>query len=171
MRVLVAVASKHGGTRGIAEAIAEELRAAGPAVDLREAGEVGDLAGYDAVVLGSAIYAGTWLQEARQFAERHHAELSRLPVWLFSSGPLGAPDPQPHDDPDKLAAPLGDVAARDHRVFAGKLDPADLSFGERLIAKVVRAPSGDFRDWDAMRAWAHEIGAALAESRTAAAGG
>ena len=171
MSVLVAVASKHGSTHAIAEAVAEELRAANLDVDLRETGEVDDLAGYDAVVFGSAIYAGHWLPEAKQFAERHHAELSRLPVWLFSSGPLGAPDPQPHDDPDKLAAPMGDVAVRDHQVFAGKLASADLSFSERLIVKMVRAPYGDFRDWDAVRAWAREIGVALAEPRLAVAGG
>ncbi len=93
------------------------------------------------------------------------------PEFRHLSSIAGAPDPQPHDDPDRLAAPLGDVAVRDHRVFAGKLDPADLTFGERLIAKVVRAPSGDFRDWGAVRAWAREIGAALAEPRVAAAGG
>jgi menaquinone-dependent protoporphyrinogen oxidase len=51
--------------------------------------------------------------------------------------------------------------ARGHRVFVGKLNPGDLGFGERLMAKVVKAPEGDFRDWDAIRAWAREIAAAL----------
>ena len=168
MHALVAVASKHGGTRGIAAAIAEELRGAGIDTDLRDAGEVTDLAGYDAVVLGSGIYAGNWLPEARGFAERHRAELAKLPVWLFSSGPLGAPDPKPHDDPKRLAAPMGGVEVRDHRVFAGELDPDELGLGERLIAKVVRAPEGDFRDWDAIRGWAREIAVELGSGGTAA---
>lgn len=162
-KILVAYASKHGSTREIAEAVAEELRNGNLVVDLRETAEVDNVAGYDAVILGNAIYAGNWLPEARRFAERHHAELSRLPVWLFSSGPLpmGADNPQPHDDPDKLAAPLGGVKTRDHRVFVGKIDPDRLGFGERLIAKALRAPLGDFRDWEDIRGWARGIAAEL----------
>lgn len=160
MKILVVVASKHGSTREIAEAIAEEMRAEKLTVDMRnlqETAEVGDITGYDAVVLGSAIYAGSWLPEAKQFAEEHQAELSKLPVWLFSSGPLGAGDPQPHDDPDRLTAPMGEVKARDHRVFVGKLDPAKLGLGEWLMAKMVKAPVGDFRDWEQVRGWARSV--------------
>jgi menaquinone-dependent protoporphyrinogen oxidase len=137
------------------------LRTAEISVDLHEVDQVGTLAGYDAVILGSAIYAGAWMSEARHFAEHHQADLARLPVWLFSSGPLGAENPQPHDDPAALAAPLGVVVARDHRVFVGKLDPAGLGLGEWLLAKAVRAPTGDFRDWAAIRRWAQEIAVEL----------
>ncbi|MBV9791338.1 MAG: flavodoxin domain-containing protein [Chloroflexi bacterium] len=161
MTILIAVASKHGSTREIAQAIAEDLRAKELVVDLREAGEIASIDGYDAVMLGSGIYAGSWLPEAKHFAETQRTELARLPVWLFSSGPLGD-DPQPHDDPQKLAAPLGDVVVRDHRIFVGKLDRQNLGFGERLIARVVGVPEGDFRDWDAIHAWAGEIAVALA---------
>src|SRR5512133_2497066 len=98
MKVLIAVASKHGSTREIAAAITEEL--AGRNIDAvqHEAAEVKDLEGYNAVILGSAIYAGRWMSEARSFAERYHEALVHMPVWVFSSGPLGAGDPQPHDD-------------------------------------------------------------------------
>lgn len=161
MKVLVAVASKHGSTREIAQTIAGELRAAGLTVDVHRVDDVEEVAGYDAVVLGSAVYVGQWLSEAQRFAERHRSDLSRLPLWLFSSGPLGAEDSQPRDDPDRLVAPLGDVRAREHRVFAGKLDLAALGFGERLLARLVRAPKGDFRDWEEIRAWAREIAAEL----------
>jgi menaquinone-dependent protoporphyrinogen oxidase len=104
---------------------------------------------------------GSWLPEARSFAERHRAALAPLPVWLFSSGPLGAPDPQPPTDRRLLAAPLGGVTVRDHQIFVGKLDPAGLGLGERLAAKVVHAPAGDFRDWAAIHAWAKTIAQAL----------
>ena len=161
MRVLVAVASKHGSTREIAEAVADELRNQGLTADLHDAGDVRDLAGYEAVVLGSAIYAGNWMPEAKIFVEQCHAELAKMPVWLFSSGPLGEGNPQPQDDPNRLIAALGDVSARDHHVFVGKLDPQTLGFAERLIAKAVHAPSGDFRDWDAIREWAQSIASKL----------
>src|SRR5688500_5163106 len=102
MRVLVAGASKHGSTREIAKAIAEELRAAGLDADLRDAGNVTSLAGYDAVVLGSAIYMGRWMPEAKHLVERFQPQLAALPVWLFSSGLLGADDPQPAGDPGEI---------------------------------------------------------------------
>lgn len=162
MNVLVAVASKHGSTREIAATIAEVLRAAQLTVDLREAGDVGDIGGYEAIVLGSAIYAGSWCQDAKQFAERHRAALAGRPVWLFSSGPLGDPSAPTIDNPQVLAAALGEVAVRDHRVFDGKLDKHILGLGERLIVKAVKAPYGDFRDWPAIRNWAEQIAAALA---------
>ncbi|GEM_PF-3645432 len=56
MHVLIAVASRYGSTREIAEALAGTLRAAGHVVAVRNAAEVADAALYDAVVLGSAIY-------------------------------------------------------------------------------------------------------------------
>jgi hypothetical protein len=46
---------------------------------------------YDAVVLGSAVYAGHWLKPARALADRCAAALRARPVWLFSSGPVGDP--------------------------------------------------------------------------------
>lgn len=161
MRVLVAVASKHGSTREIAETLAEELREQGLVTDLQDVGDVRDLSGCEAIILGSAVYAGNWMPEAKSFAAQFSRELATLPVWLFSSGPLGATNPQPKDDPNRLIAALGEVPARDHHVFVGKLDPETLGFAERLVAKAVRAPQGDFRDWDAIRAWGRAIATEL----------
>ncbi|MDQ5824616.1 MAG: flavodoxin domain-containing protein [Chloroflexota bacterium] len=158
MKILVAVASKHGGTQGIAEAIAAELRTQNLAVDLHDMQDILiDVGQYDAVILGSAVYAGNWLPEAKHFIDLNHPELSRLPVWLFSSGPLGTVNPQPQVDPGKLVTNIGDVAVRDHKVFVGRLDPAGLGLGERLMSKVVGAPAGDFRNWDEIRAWARGV--------------
>ena len=50
---------------------------------------------------------------------------------------------------------------RDHRIFFGALDKEKLGFGERMIAKAVKAPDGDFRDWDQIGAWAEGIAAEL----------
>ena len=162
MRVLVTFASKHGSTHEIAEAIATALRAEDFTVDLKDAADVKAVAGYyDAVIFGSAIYAGSWLPAAKQLAEQQHAALAALPVWLFSSGPIGAENPQPHDDPALLAAPLGEINVRDHHVFVGKLDIGELGFAERLISKALRAPEGDFRNWGDVRTWARGIAAEL----------
>lgn len=161
MTILVAVASRHGSTRQIAEVIAEELRGCGHEAEVRDADEVHDLAAYQAVVVGSAVYMGGWLPAAKQFVARHDARLAAIPVWYFSSGPLGLEDPKPHGDPPEMGELIKVTGAKGHRVFVGKLDKRQLGVGERLIASVVRAPDGDFRDWEAIHEWGREIAGAL----------
>lgn len=161
MKVLIVVASRHGGTHGIADALAVDLRRQGLVTDVCDAKDLPPLSGYDAVVLGSAVYMGDWLPDAHRFWETKRAELARLPLWLFSSGPIGANDPRPHGDPDGIKDILETSGMREHKVFAGKLDVEQLGFGERLAVKVVHAPEGDFRDWDAVRDWARTIAEAL----------
>ncbi len=157
MKILVTVASKHGSTYEIAETICTELRAHHIDAEVKEAGAISSLGGYDAVILGSAIYAGDWLPQAKSFAKKYRAVLAQKPLWLFSSGPLGEEHAQPVNDLKKMASPLGNVQPRDHRVFVGKLDASELSLAERLITKAVKAPEGDFRDWDEIRAWTRGI--------------
>ena len=118
------------------------------------------LDGYDAVVLGSAVYAGHWLKPARELVDRFGGELAGRPVWLFSSGPIGDP-PKPEEDPVDVADVLAATGAREHRVLAGKLVRKHLSFPERAIVSALRVPEGDFRDWAEIRRWAAEIAAAL----------
>jgi menaquinone-dependent protoporphyrinogen oxidase len=166
MRVLVAVASKHGATTEIGEAIAEPLRSLGVEVDVRDVTDVGELGTYGAAVVGSAVYMGKWLPEAMAFVRGHASALRAIPVWLFSSGPLGADTPVPPGDPASLDELMEMAHARGHRVFSGRLDKNDLGLGERLITKVVHAPAGDFRDWDAIQAWAREIGETLLREET-----
>lgn len=160
MKILVSAASKHGATTEIAEAIAAAIRESGVGVDAIAPEEVRDVAGYDAFVLGSGIYAGRWLEPARRLVERHHAVFVSRPVWLFSSGPIGEPL-QPTEEPHDGANLTRELSAREHRVFAGKLNRDDLGWVERTITGMLKAPDGDFRDWDAIRAWARQIVAAL----------
>ena len=156
MKVLVTAGSKHGATYGIAEHIAKTLIDRSFEVELIDPSEVTDLTGYDGVVLGSAVYAGNWRKDAVEFTERFSAVLQTLPVWVFSSGPLG-------DDDDttpklnQLEALMESTGARSHTWFDGKLIKEDLSFSERAIIKMVRAPYGDFRDWDDITQWAENI--------------
>lgn len=166
-RVLIAVASRHGATRDIAQAIGARLeegsagRAAGVLAVVLAAEQHPDPAPYDAVILGSAVYAGRWLEPAREYATAHAAALRDKEVWLFSSGPIGVP-PFPPDEPHD-AGPLRQVTgARDHRVFPGRLDKQLLGFAERAMVTAMRAPLGDFRDWDAIQDWADEIATELA---------
>ena len=155
-RVLVVVASRHGATRQIAEALGGVLRAAGLDVDVGDADGAAGPAGYDALVLGSAVYYGRWLASARAFAEKHASALADRPVWLFSSGPVGDP-PKPDGGPADLDALRRITGARDHVVFGGRIDRHLLGMRERAVTRVVGADEGDFRDWEDIASWAAAI--------------
>jgi menaquinone-dependent protoporphyrinogen oxidase len=173
MKVLVAVASKHGATQGIARYVAETMRAAGHQAETRLARSVPDIAGYDAVVIGGATYLGHWLKEAADFAERNAAALRSRPVWLFSCGPLGAAEidvdgreTRVNAEPAEITDLAEAVGAVGHRVFYGALDPARLGFRDRVIRAMPAGkgllPEGDFRDWPEIEAWAATIASTLA---------
>ena len=70
-RVLVAYGTKYGATAGIAEKIGQVLREAGLTVDVTPAGQAGDPAVYQAVVLGSAVYIGRWRKDAAKIGRAH----------------------------------------------------------------------------------------------------
>lgn len=174
MNVLVAYATRHGATAGIAERIAATLRAEGIDADARPVTEVHDVTPYDAVVLGGAAYMFHWLKDATAFAKHHRDELRQRPVWLFSSGPLGTEtvDEQGHDvrassRPQEFPELVDLLRPRGERVFFGAWDPdaPPVGLGERLLRRLPAArsatPAGDFRDWPAIDAWATEIAAAL----------
>ena len=160
MQVLISAASKHGATAGIGDQIGETLRHRGFDVTVAEPDQAKPEAGYDGIVLGSGVYAGHWLKDAKLLAGRI-ADCDPAPlVWAFSSGPLGDP-PKPDEEPVDVAGIVEAVAPVDHRIFAGKIDKSELGFGERAIMVAVRAPDGDFRDWDEIAMWANEIADAL----------
>jgi menaquinone-dependent protoporphyrinogen oxidase len=161
MRVLVTAASQHGSTAEMAAEIGDVLAARGAAVTLVTPKEVQSLGGFDAFVLGSAVYMGHWLPAGKELALRVGADRADRPVWLFSSGPVGDPSHKlsrqmwvdPVDLPDLLAA----TGALEHKLFAGKLDRRALHGMQRAALSFFRGLEGDFRDWDAVRAWAGSI--------------
>ena len=167
-RVLVLAASRHGATAEIAAALAEceTGRAGGLTAIAMPVEQRPDATAFDAVILGSAVYAGHWLDSAREYAATHADVLRRRPVWLFSSGPIGEP-PFPPDEPYDVQPLIPLIGPRGHRVFPGRLDKGRLSFGERAMVTAMRAPLGDFRDWDAVRAWAAEIAESILTSAQA----
>jgi len=160
MRVLVTAASRHGGTDEIARRIGDELERAldfqALEVHVRPADAVDDVLTYDAAVIGSAVYMGRWQEPARRLVEAVDASRRELPVWLFSSGPIGNP-PQPEGDSEDAIALAALPFVREHATFAGRLDKHDLRLTERAVVKAVRAPEGDFRDWTAIRDWAQHV--------------
>ena len=170
MNVLVTAASKHGATRELAETIARVLEEHGLSAELVDMDEVDDLSGYDAYVVGSGIYLGNWLKEARRFIDAHAPELARRPTWLFASGSIVG-EPPVADDPNALRAGLVErlvetTNAREHKLFAGKLEMSKLGLLEKAAVRGAHASEGDYRDWDDAKRWATEIAAELSAERT-----
>ena len=165
IEVLVAYASKHHSTEGIAFDIGKNLRQQGLSVEVHSVDNVDSLERFDVVILGSAVYAGRWMKEMQQFLKQHVEALAQREVWLFSSGPTGEGDPvdlvKGAVYPESLRNIITQIQPRDIAVFHGKLDMNELGFGERLIVKGVKAPTGDFRDWEMIEAWAESIVTAL----------
>ena len=157
MNILVCYASKHQATHGIAEIIGDELRLEGHHVDVLPIKGTINLTGRDAIIFGSAVYMGKWMPEAMTFARDQQSILATKPLWLFSSGPVGDASPPSTFEVAEVNAFAQEIGAHEHRVFQGRLEPDDLGVVQRLIVKAVHAPTGDYRDWDAIRSWAREI--------------
>lgn len=163
MRVLVAVASRHGATREIGEAIADVLVARGHEATVRDVEEVESTLGYDALVLGSAVYVGHWMPAARELADRLAPEVEHKDVFLFSSG-LSTQPAAAANSPHEIADLVLRLGAHNHRSFRGKLDRSVLTFTERATIAGARAREGDHRNFDLIRAWAAEVADVLAEA-------
>lgn len=165
-RVLVSAASLHGATAEIAQTIGQVLSRHNFATTVMAPGEVDAIDDYDAVIIGSAVYMGHWLDPAKDLVSRFGDALADRPVWLFSSGPVGDPSGKLAQamgkDPADLPALLEAAHARDHRMFAGKLDRKHLSLPRRASLLVFRGLNGDFRDWADIRQWAEGIARQLA---------
>ena len=159
-RIMVAVASRHKATAEIGSRIAEVMNRSDVDASftlLDDSTVTGD---FDAFVVGSAVYAGRWLPEARDFVKQHKQELAGKPVFLFSCGPVGE-EPLPHEDPFDIERMSLLSTARDHRIFGGRLDHTKLGMLERGIVMALGAPEGDYRPWADIDAWADNIAATL----------
>ena len=119
------------------------------------------------IVIGSAVYMGQWRKEAVQFLKRNAFILETRPTWLFSL-------------PDQLVRAIrsellgGWRFPKAIRSMVERIEPRDtaaiswctgyqdkLNFLERYVIKNVKAPVGDFRDWERIDAWAEKIVAEL----------
>lgn len=158
-KVLIAYATRAGSTGEISEAIAQQLCADGYVADVKEVSAVTSLGGYNAVILGSAVRYGNWLPEMLTFMQRNQAALGQRPLACFTAC---------NKAKNQSAASLTELkayskAARElvepkAEVFlAGKLDPATLSWFERMVVRLIGSPEGDFRDWTAIKAWAKSL--------------
>ncbi len=167
-QVLVTYATKYGATAEIAEKIGQVLSQADLHTDVLPADRVSNLSSYKAVILGSAVYMGGWRKEAAKFLKVNEKVLAEQLVWLFSSGPTGVGDPVELTKGwhfPKALQPIADrIQPRDIAVFHGALNMKKLNFIEKWMINNVKAPIGDFRDWEAITSWATNIADVLKET-------
>jgi len=165
IKVLVTYGSKYGATAEVAEKIGQVLTEKGLDADVKPADDVGELSGYSAIVVGSAVYYGRWRKPAVKLLKKNEEALAALPVWLFSSGPTGEGDPVEIASgwltPKALQPVIDHIKPRDVKLFGGMVDVEKLGSLEKTAIKKVEAPLGDFRDWDDIGAWAAGIAEAL----------
>ena len=160
MKILVAYATKAGSTAEVAAEIGRVVESkSGCKVDVHPVGKLKEVDGYDAVIIGSGIRAGKWLPEATKFVERHRDALSRVPVAYFVVCLTLKDDTE--ENRSTVAAYLDPVCEMvqpvDVGLFAGAMDYSKLPFILRLMMKAMKAPQGDFRDWEGIRDWARQV--------------
>lgn len=164
-QILITYASRTGATAGVAEAIGATLAEAGVQVDVLPVQNVGDLAAYDAVVVGSAIQNKQWLPEAMQFVQARRTTLSRRPVAIFLvCMTLAMPNGEKYrQDVSGWLQPVRALLRPvSEGLFAGTLDINKIpSFGDRMKFRASVAlgawSEGDHRDWEAIHAWATDL--------------
>lgn len=161
MRILMVTASRHGSTDEIGQEIAASLAAAGFVVTVSEPGDVSAVTGYDAVVLGSAVYYGRWMAAMGEFVERLADQLRHARLWLYWSGPVARQRPH-RGGAGSPEAYVRRLEPRGWREFGGKVDARTLGRGEKSILSMSGGGPGDFRDFDEVREFAQEIVADLA---------
>lgn len=164
-RTLIAYATKYGTTKEIAEEIKDILAENGIKSDLINVMEIGTIDAYDAVILGSPVYMGKMLIEARDFCQKYMPYLAGKWVAIFVDG-ISCSPPGENSERALFAAidEMSDfVKPTVKKVFAGSLDPSVLTEADAQIADMVHPPVGDFRDHEAIRTWAREIASAILE--------
>ena len=173
MKALIVYGTRHGSTAEISEEIAKTLRDGGLDVCVVNAkkGKVGKVDDYDLFLVGSGIKMGKWTGEPLKFLEKNRDALAGKAVALFVS--CGSAD-----DPDEREKGrtkyLDDVAGRYPELniiskgfFGGKYDPS-AGLMMRMVMRGMKddlekkglSPDEayDFRDWDAIRSWATDLG-------------
>lgn len=151
MASLILYASKYGATKSIAERIAARLTELGEQVELKPCAEAPEsFAGYERVIVGCSIYVGTWFKDGAVLLRKRGDDLRQARVWAFSVGGNEALS----DDARKAVAEIEPV---EHEYFRGVVDHSEVGFVERQLIKIVGGTFGDFRDWDAIDAFADRI--------------
>ncbi len=111
------------------------------------------------MILGSGIRRGTLLPDATKFVEKNREALSQVPVAYFAvCGRMKDCTQENHSTVEANLEPVREILEPvDIGLFAGVIDYSKLSFTARTMSKAMKVSEGDFRDWEAIRAWARQL--------------
>jgi menaquinone-dependent protoporphyrinogen oxidase len=163
--VLVTYASQFGSTGGVAAAIARTLCEDGVGAEARLVTNVTDLSAYRAVIVGAPVHSDAWMSEAVTFVETNQTLLSQLPVAYFLTCMTLGLTNQPEARQkmagvlEKVQNQVPDVIPLGKGLFAGALDYSKMSYAMRMMYQAFAEydTDGDFRDWNAIRAWTDAV--------------
>jgi len=166
-RILIAYATWTGATHEVADAIAAEYVHRGLVADVRPANEVKDLAGYDAVILGTGVHAGKLPGPILHFVQENAAVLSNMPVALFLLCLTMSEDtPENRATALEYLAPLRAKAPQMVPVDIGLFGGAVLTEGKdfdrqdifrKMMERSMAKTAADARNWDSIGAWAGRV--------------
>jgi menaquinone-dependent protoporphyrinogen oxidase len=158
-KILIAYASKCGSTAEISQKIGEVLSTHNLRVDVKPVGEITDIRGYQAVVIGSAIRFGQWLPEGISFLKSNHDALQSKPTAMFTVHMQNTGDSAEARTNRELyvKAAREQITPKVEKYFTGMIEMSRLSFLERIVYKAVKAKDGDDRDWNDIQSWAESL--------------
>ena len=137
MRTIIFYATKYGAAREAAERLSGYIDDV--VVHDLQAGHLPDLAGFDTVILGSAIYAGSIRKEAKAFLAAHKSELMQKRLGFYLCG-ISKEEEQVCFEKNFPKELLQKATATS--LFGGIFDPKKANMAERLIMKAAAKQSG-----------------------------
>jgi len=155
-KILLAYGTASGSTEEVAQAVADEMRQAGAEVNVQPVESVKEIAGYDAVVVGTAVRMFRILGKTKRFLRKHRQSLTEVPVAYFLVClTMGEPTPENIAKATDYAKPMVETKAPvSLGLFGGCIDHEKMT---DIFGKTMRSlPEQDHRDWDQIRAWARE---------------
>lgn len=154
MNYLIVYVSKTGTTKEIAHRIAEIIQARGDTAEAKSLDTVGDISGFDRLVLGSPVNGMKVLPEFDAFCKSQAAS-SGIPAdifivsYLFENGRMMWRKAI-QKDKSRLQALLN---ARSAEIFGGRLEKPLPGFARFMFGTPKDLPL-DIRDWKKIEAWA-----------------
>lgn len=168
--LLLAYASSQGATTSIAERMASHLRGTYPGLTVTllalppPAGSSPPSPGdFDALVVGSAIHAGSWLGPARTYLTHTVAPARKttrptMPVWAFSVGmPPGGEEGRAAEEAQVGKWVAKQTAVKGHVLFQGRMELEGMSWPLRTMFRWFGAKEEDRRDWNRVEEWADKV--------------
>jgi len=159
MKITIIYASKHGTTEKVAASIAEKLKETNE-IELFSLKKTSnpDISGFDAVILGSSIYAGQASKKMKTFCQKNQSVLLQKKTGLFVCGM--------HPDKEQKEKELKDAYSEELQrdaVATGFMGGAFLfekmNFFERMIIKKIAKTTTSVQqiDWEAVDEFVKKI--------------